>query len=559
MNNIDNCKRDLKYWIEKKCEVCGNLFWSLIKRNGRYCSNACSSKVTSNDINRINKIKSTKLKRYGDAGFVNPEKAKATNLKKYGVSNVSKSPEIIEKIKSANFKRYGVDWSWQADEVKDKIRNTIFTKYGVENVSKSPVIREKIKSILFERYGVDNIRKASVIIAKIKETNLKLYGNEIPMKNKTILNKVLKSSRETYYNKIKDRLSDRVELLFDKSLYISTDKSNLYKFKCKKCNVEFEDHMDGGRIPRCMTCYPYLNGVSTGELEILNYIKSILPDGTIIEDKCWKVLGNKELDIYIPSLKIAIEYDGLYWHGEIGGNKHKRYHIDKTDKCNELGIRLIHIFEDEWTNKNEIVKSKLRHILQVDNSNVEYARKCEVVELVPERVENFLTSYHIQSSCRGSIKIGLLNKQKEIVAVMLFGSPRISMGVKKSNIGEYELLRYATSCNVIGGASKMLSYFLKNYNPTKITSYADLRWSNSGNNSLYNKLGFDFINNTDPNYWYFLPGYNIRYYRFNFRKSELSKKLSTFNPLLTEWENMQLNGYDRIWDCGNAKYEWIKK
>jgi len=129
------------------------------------------------------------------------------------------------------------------------------------------------------------------------------------------------------------------------------------------------------------------------------------------------------------------------------------------------------------------------------------------------------------------------------------------MGKKTSGVGEYELLRFSTSKRVVGISGKLLSYFITNYNPTKIITYADRRWS-IGN--LYEKIGFTFIHNSVPNYWYFKVGEDRRWHRFNFRKDQLPKKLPIFDPSLTEWENMQLNGYDRIWDCGNMKFEWNK-
>jgi len=108
--------------------------------------------------------------------------------------------------------------------------------------------------------------------------------------------------------------------------------------------------------------------------------------------------------------------------------------------------------------------------------------------------------------------------------------------------------------NVVGAGGKLFNYFVKNYNPIKITSYADKRYSTKS--AFYSKIGFELKNdNTGPNYWYFNRSM-VRFHRFSFRKSELHKKLQSFDPSMTEWENMQLNGYDRIWDCGNLKYVW---
>ena len=135
---------------------------------------------------------------------------------------------------------------------------------------------------------------------------------------------------------------------------------------------------------------------------------------------------------------------------------------------------------------------------------------------------------------------------------MTFGACRLALG-NKSESDKYELLRYCGNFNftIIGGASKLLSFFEKKYKPKNIISYADKRWSNG---DIYYKLGFIHVRDTQPNYWYFDRHYKF-YHRFGFRKSVLNKKLEYFNPELTEWENMKNNGWNRVWDCGNILFE----
>ena len=139
---------------------------------------------------------------------------------------------------------------------------------------------------------------------------------------------------------------------------------------------------------------------------------------------------------------------------------------------------------------------------------------------------------------------------------MTFGSLRKALGTTASP-SAYEMYRFCTNGNVIGGAGKLLNFFIKTYKPTQIISYADRRWSNK-NDVFYPKIGFNFVGTTRPNYYY-TSDYITREYRFKYRKNNLSKLLTTFDPILSEWKNMQLNGYDRIWDCGNLKYELIPK
>ena len=118
---------------------------------------------------------------------------------------------------------------------------------------------------------------------------------------------------------------------------------------------------------------------------------------------------------------------------------------------------------------------------------------------------------------------------------------------------ENEILRFSTirgynECDIF---PELLSYFIKKYQPKQIISYADRRWSNG---NVYEKNGFIKISDGMPNYWY-MPTYDIRIHRNIFNKQYLSTNLPIYDETLTEWENMQLNGYDRIWDCGNFKYE----
>jgi hypothetical protein len=120
---------------------------------------------------------------------------------------------------------------------------------------------------------------------------------------------------------------------------------------------------------------------------------------------------------------------------------------------------------------------------------------------------------------------------------------------------QYEMYRYCNklNTNIVGGASKLFKQFLKDYSPNTIVSYSDKRYFNG---TVYQNLGFNFIENTPPNYWYISPNYKSLYNRMTFQKHKLKKLLEKYDPTLTEWENMLQSGYDRIWDCGNGKWIW---
>ena len=541
-----------EYYITKPCQICGDSFESLKFRKQKCCSAKCSGIYVASKPDRVKKIKKTKLERYGTATYVNPEKAKETCFEKYGVDNVFKFREIKDDIKKSNLEKYGNEFYFSSEEGKDKVKKTILEKYGVENIAQNEDIKEKVKQSFIEKYGVDNVFKDKKTMEKVYRDNIEKYGTKIPVNGGSLKEKMLVSLKITLYKNIISRLDIRSQCkpLFSLEEYVSTDKENKYKFQCSKCDDIFEDHIDGGHLPRCLKCNPYIAGFSYDEKEISDYVKSLTVESVIENDR--SVLNGMELDIYIPSKKIAIEYDGLHWHSECGGGKDKNYHLNKTSMCDIKGIRLIHIFEDEWVYNKDIIKSKLKHILQEDKNKPIYARNCEIENITD--CKDFLNKNHIQGDVAASIKLGAFYKE-ELVAVMTFGKKRVALGNTKHTSGEYELLRFATSKRVIGIANKLFSYFTKKYNPNKITTFADKRYS-VGN--LYEKMNFKFVADTKPNYWYFKRGGNIRWHRYGFAKHNLSKRLKKYDDSLSEWQNMQLNDYDRIWDCGNKKYEWIK-
>ena len=172
-----------------------------------------------------------------------------------------------------------------------------------------------------------------------------------------------------------------------------------------------------------------------------------------------------------------------------------------------------------------------------------FARKCEIKEINYLDSSSFLEYNHMQGNCNSSVKIGLYHNN-ELVSVMTF---------RKHRKYEWEIARFANkiNTNVVGGASKLLRYFERKYSPKSLLSYANRRWS-QGN--LYETLGFQFIENTPPNYFYFKPNENILYPREMFQKHKLANKLELFDETLSEVKNMFMNGYRIIYDSGNKKY-----
>ena len=260
-----------------------------------------------------------------------------------------------------------------------------------------------------------------------------------------------------------------------------------------------------------------------------------------------EILNGMEIDIFIPPLKLGIEYNGLRWHSEEFGKDH-RYHLDKLNKCNEQGIKLIQIFEDEWINHREICESKLKQICGLNRNPKIYGRKCEIREITNKDIAyKFLDKNHIQGRTSFTIALGAYH-QEELVGVMTF---------KNEKEGYWDLNRFATDINYqcVGIGGKLFKYFTRNYPFIEIKSFADRRWTTDPTNNLYIKLGFEFDSYVPPSYWYHNPKINpyTRFHKFGFRKQHLHKQYGL--PLtMTEREMTKALGYVRIWDCGLVKY-----
>ena len=307
------------------------------------------------------------------------------------------------------------------------------------------------------------------------------------------------------------------------------------------------DHLDGHGCKKCS------NNNSKNENDIYTILENKLGNNAIIKHNRTIIGNHYEIDMYIPDLKLGIEYNGLLWHSEIYG-KMKNYHLYKTEKCEEQGVRLIQIFEDEYINNKNLVLNKLFHILKINDSKEKImARKCIIKEINHSDASLFLNKYHIQGSCKMTISLGAYYND-ELIGVMTF--------TKTNKINEWELSRFASNYNYIcsGLGGKLFKYFIKTYNPLIVKSFADRRWTDIKNN-IYIKLGFINDKILNPDYHYISYNYpNERIHKFNFRKKKLLKKYpDLLNENMTENEMTKLLGYFKIWDCGLIRYIWKRE
>jgi hypothetical protein len=459
------------------------------------------------------------------------EKRRNTNLERYGVTNVAQTKENKQKFR---------DWYSDPKNVQhnlERIKKTNIEKYGVENCKSLPEVEQKIIATCLAKYGVTNV-------AQIPSTKMKLRARIAEYK----LNKhLIKKGHDRFSLYITNTYN--FSLKTPKEEYLGYNAHQCLIFSCNNCGTEISKVFSYGNGLRCEVCNPLIpRFVSNEEQAVYDFIAGEL--GIIGKQGNKSLIYPYELDMVFEQHKIAIEYCGLYWHSEHSSKKDKNYHFNKMKLANTQGYRLITIFSDEWKYKNDIVKSKLRNIFQKSQTK-HYARQLSVREVSYVESREFLNKHHLQGSSIAKINLGLYTKDLRLVALMTFSNGRAALNTK-SNHSEFELVRFVTNGDsIVGGASKLLTHFIRRYSPSKITSYADLRWS-EGN--VYETIGFQKTTDPSIGYWY-TSNYEKREHRFNFTKSQLIKEGADSSK--TEWEIMKELGYDRIWDCGHQKYVMI--
>lgn len=355
--------------------------------------------------------------------------------------------------------------------------------------------------------------------------------------------KLSKISKKNAAKKHEKSIVDTKSRLQENGYTFVSYNDNVVLIECNTCKNKFSrtrQNICSSKIKQnmCNHCYPPVHGSSDAEKQIAEFIKQYYP----VELNNRNIINPQEIDVYIPDLNIGIEYNGLYWHSEL--YTHQNYHIDKKNNALEKNINIIHVFEDEWIATPEIVKSRLLFIMGNIKNKI-YARKCIIKEIDSKTANTFLKQNHIQGSGRSNTRIGLYY-QNQLVSVMTFLKNDVS-----KNLRGWELNRFCSALNthVIGGASKLFKYFISNYDPDTITSFSDIRWENG--KTVYEKLGFDNVHTTPPNYWYFVPNEIKRTHRYSLRKPS--------DSLMSEKDLRSQQGYLRIYDCGSRKWVWKKK
>lgn len=443
------------------------------------------------------------------------------------------------KNRRTSMARWGVDNPMKSDQVKDRVKSTVRERYGVDHYSKTEDYKKKYRLTCLDRYGVENSFQSEEVKSKSKTTSRNKWGKDYYLQTQEMRSdsKAKKESRTL------QRFRQAIGVEYEILAYMDA----FFTVRHVRCGRVFQvpgrlmySRMKGGFVV-CTECNP-VEGVESGlEAEVGHFLEDC---GVDFVRKDRSVLGDRELDFLLPGQGIAIEVNGLYWHGE--RYRGREYHADKTRKCREAGIDLVHVWEDDWLHRKDIVKSILRYRLGISTGRI-YARACELREVVSSEARLFLEGNHIQGHASSQHRLGLYHRG-ELVSLMTFGW-RYTNSKR-----EMELIRFCnrSGLSVVGAASRLFKRFLGFGEIEKVISYSDESMFGGG---MYESLGFVNKGVSRPNYFWVVGG--KRRHRFNYCKSKLVSQGS--DPMKSEVQIMHERGYRRVWGCGQTRWEFASK
>lgn len=535
------------------CPICGKPVPFLDETRG--FQRCCSSKCANSDPDFRKRVQETCLKKYGAKTPAESMQVKNKLISTYtarhgGMGNASKN--VQRKQQTTMVSLYGVKHALKSEQIKSTAIATHKKRYG--GIGMSGNNRAKIERTNQIRYGCKSPLSSICVQTKLKETNLKLYGSEYATQNPEIAQKISDKKTKSFISYHDDIIS--IERIADKIIYTCQCPHP----ECEQCTqktytIQAERYCNrriNGTEP-CTNLVPVLKSRNKGTYPEI-FIRAILND--IIEPgrlryNCKSLIAPKEVDIYDPIARIAIECNGCYWHSD--KNKSPSYHRNKYIQCQKHGVQLLTIWEDWIKTKPEIVKSIIRAKYHYFQQSI-YGRKCEISAVPAVDAHTFLETNHIQGGTRAHIHYGLYHCG-ELVSLMSFSKMRGCMGSQSSREGQWELVRFCNKLNtqVIGAADKLMKHFIKEFHPNTIISFSS---NDISNGALYKRLGFE-CGSINQSYWYIGPEYK-RYHRSNFTKNAIIKKgMAPDMDTWTETDAMLLHGFVKIYDSGQTK--WVLK
>ena len=399
----------------------------------------------------------------------------------------------VSKIAQTNLDRYGTSNYSALDECKEKVKTTNLEKYGVEHYFQTQEVRSKLSKLHKER--ISSLGTASFIQDNLDE-----------------------SFKPYLYNRAKS-----IQLL---ESFENPTPNNLMEFFNCNSNTPIQNWI------KRLNLQSYIkHGYSGLENSFKDFIHTL---NLNYQQHCRDILGDgREIDFYFPEFKIGVELNGIYWHSDI--YQPKNYHFTKSKLAQEKGIRLIHIYENEWNDplKKPIIESFLKIAFGKVESKI-YARNCEIKEISNKEAKIFNEENHLQGHRNAQVTYGLFYNDN-LVQLMSFSKTRWNRNLKDGD--SWEIIRGCPGSNniVVGGVSKLFKHFIKENSPNSIFSYCDF---NKFDGKGYEAIGMEFVDYTGPDMKWVL--YNNKVVD---RKPSKHKELKEASIA-------------KIWGAGSKKYLW---
>lgn len=482
------------------CQYGNSYKFKTIKTGYGYCGRAESCQCQRENIS-VTSIENWGNKTQKEKQNIN-EKRDKTNLKIHGVENIGQCKKAIQSRSDFYQDKNKVD------DMVNRVRKTKKQRHGDKNYNNL----EKARKTNRKKYGTDYYMQTDEYKKSRKQSVLKRAPEKIAMYD---------------MDELQD-LADRMSLT-EMAQHMGYANASVIVQKLKQNNIQYKK----GQI------------VSIYEDQIAEYISTHYSGK--MHRNTRKVLNSLELDFYLPKLNLAIEFNGAYWHSD--QFKDRDYHYKKYQECKEKGITLIQIWEQHWVNKKAIIKNKLKILLGVNQEKV-YARKCEIRSIDAKTARAFCETYHLHGYASSSSRYGLFHNDN-LVAVMTFSRSKAGIGNKERRDNYYELSRFCSKGQVVGGASRLLKAFISEVQPEQIKTYS---YNDYGSGDFYKTLGFQFSHETAPSYRYVVNNTLEEYHRYNFAKHKLIE--AGHDPDKTEFQITDELGLLRIWDSGNKVWTW---
>ena len=281
---------------------------------------------------------------------------------------------------------------------------------------------------------------------------------------------------------------------------------------------------------------------SVAETEIIKAVSPNYTSDIIHHDRL--ALGNgKELDIYMPEDRFAIEYNGVYWHSDKWLDND--YHKNKYIVAGVNNINLLMVWSDDYARNKEIVIDTIFHKLNLSKKPRVFAKNTEIVFLSFDEAEEFCSRYQVNRFEENfDVCIGLANcVTKEVVAISTWKKEKLSLTMNNC----------CTSNHVVGGLGKMVKrakrYAKDNY-IDKLIAYADLSQCYKGS---FEKVGFKYESFIEPTFMYQRGDKRFSEKEINYKFFKENNRL-IYDKSLSLEELIAMNNLYKVWDCGKIKY-----